>query len=350
MSIVHFPFSILYLPLYIALAFLTACSSSSDAKKGGAVLPASKGLPYELTLLVPKPLYSGELRDTLDAILRQSTPGLPQHEPMFRLNVVYPDGHLADGGFSGRHLTSWRTMRLRLLVDTAATTQLGVAHDVIASPQTEVRATAPTPHMLAVMLGRERQRIIDIFVDAELEREADALRRKFSKRTADALRNLTAASGRSRSVCVPVGLQSAKVGIDFLWTGTNLADRDQNFLYYTYPWDGFDLTAATFTDHRDSVLKANIPGAMPGQWMQTARLDGMPLTLARMRIINNVSQLEVRGLWELRAGALGGPFVALAQIDSAARRVVVVEGFVYSPHSPKRPLIRQLEAALHTFY
>ena len=84
LSIVHFPFpishfplSLLYLPLYITLAFLTACSSSSDAKKGGAVLPASKGLPYELTLLVPKPLYSGELRDTLDAILRQSTPGLP---------------------------------------------------------------------------------------------------------------------------------------------------------------------------------------------------------------------------------------------------------------------------------
>ena len=100
---------------------------------------------------------------------------------------------------------------------------------------------------------------------------------------------------------------------------------------------------------RDSVLRENIPGSQPGQWMQTARIDGRPLVLARTRTIYNKERLELRGLWELRAGALGGPFVALASIDSIRRRVEVVEGFVYSPHSPKRPLIRQMEAALRTF-
>ena len=334
---------------FAVMTMLAGCGGSRERKEGGAVLPSSKGLPYELTLLIPKPLYAGELRDTLDAILRQSTPGLPQHEPMFRLNVVYPDGHLSTGGFGGRHLTSWRTMRLRLLVDTAAVTRIGVARDVMARPQTEVVATAPTPHLLAEMLGRERERIVDIFSDAELEWEAATLRRKYSKRTADALRELTAAAGCEHTVCVPAGLKAAKVGSDFLWTGTNLEDKDQNFLYYTYPWDGGTLTCGSFVSHRDSVLKANIPGSQPGQWMQTARIDGRSLVLARTRIINNVSQLEVRGLWELRAGALGGPFVALARVDSAAGRVVVAEGFVYSPHSPKRPLVRQMEAALHTF-
>lgn len=326
--------------LLLAAMLAGACSQKQDK---AATCPPSRGLPYELVLLIPRGLWTGELRDTLEAILLASTPGLPQHEPMFRLDVVYPDGHLSTGGFSGSHIAAWRTFRLRMLVDTAATEQLGVARDAIARPQVELIATAPTPHDLAAMLSRERERIVDIFVDAELEREAAALRHRHSQYTADSLRPL------NRTVCVPPQLKASKRGQDFLWTGTNLNDRDQNFLYYTYPWDGRELTMDAFVAKRDSVLQRNIPGSLAGQWMQTARIDGRPLTLTRTRTYNNLRILEVRGLWELRAGALGGPFVAWAHTDTAARRVEVAEGFVYSPHSPKRPLIRQMEAALRTF-
>ena len=336
---------------------LVGCRKTDDSrttptnKRDVAEMPPSRGLPYELALLIPRALYAGELRDTIDAILRQSTPALPQHEPIFRINVVYPEGHITDGGFSGRHLAAWRTFRLRLLVDTAPTTRFGLARDVVARPQVEVVITAPTPHELAMLIARERQRLVDIFVEAELQREAEALRRKHSKVTADALQHLTVADGRRRrTVCVPASLRASKVGIDFLWTGTNLADRDQNFLFFSYPWDGRPLSVDAFVAKHDSVLRANIPGSLPGQWMQTARIDDQPLVLARARILNNVQRLEVRGLWELRAGALGGPFVALANIDTLHARVEIVEGFIYSPHSPKRPLIRQMEAALRTFH
>ena len=66
-------------------------------------------------------------------------------------------------------------------------------------------------------------------------------------------------------------------------------------------------------------------------------------------MIHNKVVQEVHGLWELKNGALGGPFVALERVDTAAARVLVCEGFVYSPHSPKRDLLRQMEAALRTF-
>ncbi len=319
---------------------------NSVHKSRTAVLPSSRGLPYELALLIPRTLYTGQLRDTLDAILRGSTPGLPQHEPMFRLNVVYADGHLGDGGFSGRHLTAWRTFRLRLLVDTAQTTQLGVARDVAARPQVEVRATAPTPSQLAQMLGHEREKLTDIFVEAEIEREIVALSRRHSQRVST---ELAAVEPHAR-VWVPTGLKATKRGQHFLWAGTNLVDKDQNYVFYTYPWDGHPLSVASLVQHRDSVMRVNIPGSQPGQWMQTARMDGEPLVLPRARTINNVLFLEMRGLWELRAGPLGGPFVALARVDTARQRVIVSEGFVYSPHSPKRPLVRQMEAAIRTLH
>ena len=45
---------------------------------------------------------------------------------------------------------------------------------------------------------------------------------------------------------------------------------------------------------------------------------------------------------------MGGPFVSLVSVDSVAREVVVAEGFVFSPNSSKRDLLRSLEAGLRT--
>ena len=301
-----------------------ACGSRDKPKTQQK--PVSKGLPYEVVLIVPEPIYGGELKDTLEA----------QHEPMFRLDVVYADGNL----------TSWRTFRNRLIVEVdkdVAQPTMGVAKDPVARLQTEVKVSARNAHELAVFIGENRQRLTDLFVEAELDREAARLRTKYSKSTADALRTF------GHTICVPEGLKASKTGTDFLWTGTNLNDKDQNFVFYSYPWDGQPLTPRQFVEKRDSALKANIPGGQPNQWMQTAREQGMPLLVARTRSINHTVVQEVHGLWELHNGALGGAFVSLERIDSASHRVLVTEGFIYSPHSPKRNLMRQMEAALRTF-
>ncbi len=318
----------------MSLLLLVACGAREEK---GQQKPLSRGLPYELVLIVPEPIYKGALKDTLEAVLKGSTPVLPQHEPLFRLDVVYADGNL----------TPWRTFRNRLVVAVdrkAKEPTMGVAKNPVARAQMEVKVTARNAYELAEYIGKSRQRLTDLFINHELDREAASLRRKYSKMTAD---SLLAVSGHT--VCVPTGLRASKTGTDFLWTGTNLNDKDQNFVYYSYPWDGEALTPEQFVQKRDSALKANIPGAQLNQWMQTAREQGRPLILARMRTINNKVVQEIHGLWEMHNGALGGPFVALERIDSAARKVLVTEGFIYSPHSPKRNLMRQMEAALRTF-
>lgn len=326
--------------LLLAVALLVACGS-----KDGQVQqkPQSRGLPYELVLIVPEPIYRGELKDTLEAVLKGSTPVLPQHEPLFRLDVAYADGNL----------TPWRTFRNRLLVEIdrkAASPTMGVAKDPVARPQLEVKVTARSAHDLAVFIGEQRQRLTDLFVDAELDREAARLRTKYSRMTADSLRRF------GHRICVPEGLRASKVATDFLWTGTNLNDKDQNFVFYSYPWSGQPLTTAQFVQKRDSAMRTNIPGAQVGQYMQTATLPAaadssvrVPLIVVRQRVIGGHSVQEVHGLWEMRGGALGGAFVSLERIDTLARRVLVTEGFIYSPHSPKRNLLRQMEAALRTF-
>ena len=328
------------LSLFLAVVLCVSCGS-----KGGQVQqkPQSRGLPYELVLIVPEPIYRGELKDTLEAVLQGSTPVLPQHEPLFRLDIVYADGNL----------TPWRTFRNRLIVEVdrkAAAPTMGVAKDPVARPQLEVKIAARSAHDLAVFIGEQRQRLTDLFVDTELNVEAARLRSKYSKMTADSL------SRFGHRICVPEGLRASKVATDFLWTGTNLNDKDLNFVFYSYPWNGRPLTEEQFVQKRDSVMRVNIPGAQVGQYMQTATAPSVadstvrqPLIVVRSRLIGSRVVQEVHGLWEMRGGALGGAFVSLERVDTAARRVLVTEGFIYSPHSPKRNLMRQMEAALRTF-
>ena len=64
--------------------------------------------------------------------------------------------------------------------------------------------------------------------------------------------------------------------------------------------------------------------------------------------VNVMDSPALRGLWEMRKGALGGPFVSLAYPDSAQGRLLVTEGFIYSPDTNKRDLVRRMEAALRT--
>ena len=330
----------------VALTF-TACGGREKPESGDGVghKPPSRGLPFEMVVIAPEQAYEGELSDSIDAVLRASTPVLPQHEPMFRLNVVWADGNL----------TPFRTFRMRFIakINPRATKALiGVARDAVAVPQIEVKAEAPSVHELAQLIGRERQRITDLFVEHELDYMAESLQRKHNAAASKTFHELT-----GHTICVPPALKASKRAKDFLWTGTNLNDRDQNFVYYSYPWDGQPLSPEQFVVKRDSALKANIPGSTPNQWMQTASLRPkevltptgavreVPLIVSRARTLNNMYVHEVHGLWEMHNGALGGAFVSLERIDTANNRVLVTEGFIYCPHSPKRTILREMEAA-----
>ncbi|MDX9729940.1 MAG: DUF4837 family protein, partial [Bacteroidales bacterium] len=63
---------------------------------------------------------------------------------------------------------------------------------------------------------------------------------------------------------------------------------------------------------------------------------------------NETDFIEMRGLWTLEGGFMGGPFISYAFIDSASSRAVVVTGFVYAPREEKRELLRQVEALMYT--
>lgn len=319
--------------LLTAMALLTACNETKERKQTAP----SKGLPSELMLVVDREVWTTDVQDTILAIVEGQVPGLMQAEKMFRVTRVFTRD------YAPTHST-FHTI-LRICLDKSLPEPItGTARDTHARPQLEVMVAAPDIDRLRTYLSRNALRLQDLLAEAQIGFRVATLRKKYSRKVSDDLREVL-----GMSVCAPENLVATKKGRDFLWGGTNTLQKDQNILVYTYPWQGEDvMDVDRFVEKRDSVIRRNIPGERPDQWMQTVRQDGVPLTVSRPRTIDGRRVLEVRGLWEMRNGALGGPFVSLARVDTAAARVVVAEGWVYSPSTDKRDLLRQMEAALRT--
>ena len=303
-------------------------------------LPTAKGTPSELLVIVQGALVDTDLADTLQTITDCDAPGLGSAERIFRTMTI------GERGYEKVYRLMHSQLRVELDPNQKQPT-LGVAHDVSARPQLQLRVSAASASDLRCFLSENRERIQHLILDFQLDRLAQMLRHKHSKKVDKELRRL------GYTVSMPVDMQSTKRGRDFLWGSSNRGgDKDINFLFYTLPWTRQDIRDVDwFIQRRDSVLRQNIPGAQEGQWMQTSRADdGSPVVWPMLRRTDEGDLVELRGLWDMHGGFMGGPFVARVRIDTTERRIVVGEGFVFSPNTSKRDLLRSLEAGLRTLH
>ena len=314
------------------------CSCSGDGEKK-RVLVSSKGLPSELLLVVDKTVWDSDLQDSINSIVKAQVPGLMQVEELFRVTRIFSKDYEATH-------TTFHTQLFVKVDKTLDKPLMGTRRNEYAKPQVELVVAAPSIGVLREYLMLNSDRIKEILLEAQIEKRVELLRRKYSKKVDDDLKEVLGMTVRA-----PENMKATKKGNRFLWGGTNLLEKDLNLVVYTYDWHGEDITDVDlYVEKRDSVMKLNIPGSSEGQWMRTVReREGKhPLVECRERRINGRDVLEVRGLWEMRNGALGGPFVSISRVDTAAQRVIVGEGFVYSPSTDKRDLVRQMEATLRT--
>ena len=318
--------------LFVGLFILVSC------KEEKSQLSEAKGTPSELLVVIPSALVDSDVADTLQTITDCDAPGLGSAERIFRTMTIGERGY--------QKVYKLMHSQLRVELDpTLPKPTLGVAHDVSARPQLQIMVRAASADVLKEYLSQNRERIQHLILDFQLDRWANVLLKKHSKRVSQELRRF------GYDVAMPVEMASAKRGKDFLWASSNRGgDKDINFVFYTLPWYGQPIdNIERFVHIRDSVLRANIPGAQEGQWMETMRTpEGDPILWPMLR--NGGQQLEVRGLWSMHAGFMGGPFVARMTIDTLAQRLVFAEGFVFSPNSAKRDLLRSVEAGLRTLH
>lgn len=325
-------------------AFILLLASCSEKKDGERHLQDSMGQPSEVILVMPNGEHAGPLADSLTAVLTSAVPGLNQAEDYFRLSRIPSTMDKAE--------TKKMHSRVVVKIDPSLkAAQMGTAKDVYVRPQTEVMLAAPNVDMLLQYLSQKKQDVLDVLLEGQLQNQANYLRQHASKKVS---KDLKAVLGCT--VAAPEDITFTKKGKDFLWASNRKAEKQLNMVFYRLPYHGEDMYDSKVLCHlRDSVMKANIPGSEPDQWMETTWEDGEPMVSLswdnNYRIddssVNGTSTM--RGLWQMHNGAMGGPFVAKFYYDSSTNKIVVAEGFVFSPSTEKRDLVRRLEASLLTF-
>ncbi len=318
--------------LYYILILLLASSCSSDKRAGEKKVTAkSQSAPYELLIVADKEWIKTQAGDMFVNAIAGPIEGLPQIEPSFRVTTINPSA------FNSTFRTYSNIVRLDISKkhDKAS---VSWSTDVYCTPQLVTTFEAPDEASLLQFLSSEgAQRAIDLLNEQEFKRE----RKLLSKHYSNIVKN-TAKSMFGCTINVPQDIDQVKKGTNFLWGSASKQEFRLNICLYTLPLR--DLTIDDFVASRDSVMKINIPGDREDQWMET---DQRTVT-ARLATHSGNTVLEVRGLWDMRHDAMGGPFISYVQTDTTHSRLLVTEGFIFAPEENKRSLIRQLEASLQT--
>lgn len=181
----------------------------------------------------------------------------------------------------------------------------------------------PSANSLKAFLGGKELNTIAMLIDrSELNRQIHTLQSHHAPKASELAKKLF-----NYDLWVPEDMQSSKTGKDFLWLSNNANSGMQNICLF-------------YSNNMDSVLAVNIKG----------ETDNMHLRTVAGSITRSHSDGReiVRGLWEMEGDAMGGPFVAHCQTDSATGKIFTAFAFIYAPEMNKRNKMKQLEAALYT--
>lgn len=317
--------------LLVAITAMTGCKEDQTKKE---VKGKACSAPYELLVVANKEWLKGPFGTAFMEVMQTEVPCLPQVEPNFRITSVNPSDFTS----------TFKVYSNIVTVDIDrehAEPSMKMARDVYAHPQIILTISAPDNETLVAYCEAHKYEIMDLFVEQELTRERDFLRNTNSGKVATAVYQMF-----GYEVCVPKEINAVKRGDHFIWASSDTeTSNNYNFVIYTLPYTSTtDLTMERLVERRDSVMKIYLEGEKEGQYIQTT-----PKTVLERDIaVDGEYVKEIRGLWRMFGGTMGGPFVEYARIDTTKNLVIITEGFVFAPEKKKRDLIRRMEASLRT--
>ncbi len=319
----------LFLITIILGTFLSACHQGATQMRKNVT-----GRAGETMVVMPKDIWKGKAGDTIRAILGQPQVGLPQGEPLLDLiDVPYE-------AFKDIIKTSRNIIQTRISKNVEKT-GITFTDDVWAYPQATIQINAKTQEQFIDLFVENKDKILSYFIAAEKERNMMNYKRVYEKEVYNVLDK-----DFGFTLKVPSGFRIMKQEKNLIWIQFDTPEIFQGIVVYTFPY----VSDSAFTVNyqlpiRDSLLKANVPGPTKGSYMTTEKqFDQIVNTTTH----NGNYAMEMRGLWAVENDFMGGPYVALSELDLANKRVINVFGFVYRPNKRKRNLLRQVESMLYS--
>lgn len=345
---------LVFLLLFIA-AIVSSCGSSDNKKEN---LPVARGAAGEIILVMDSTNWKGAVGEALRDIFMAPMPGLPQEEPMYRLNYVSPLALnsvlrsaknmifvtiLEGNSQADRKLKSYFTKESLEKIKSDSSLYLYSRQDEFAKGQQILHLFGKTEETLLAQLNANGNHIRGYFDEAENKRLKKALFTKEEKGIENVLKKQ-----HNFFIRVPYGYEIAKNEDRFVWLRQLGRDTDKNIFiaYRNYDTEGL-FSKESLLELREAVAKKYIYDAQDTSlYVTTQRIAPIDTTEINF---NGHYAVKMGGLWKLTDNSLGGPFISYTLVDEALHRLYYIEGFVSSPGQDKIDLMREVEVILATF-
>ena len=324
---------------WFALAGLCVLLSSCQGDGARVALPGKVGAAGELLVVATPEVWKGPAGDTLQALMSQPYPVLPQYEPL--MDVIHLEPDLFD-----RFWKPHRNILVLELADRVDTQEpsLTFYRNKYSRGQIYMVAKARTAESLTEVLLSRGGEMVSLLHAEEALRFADIVALSPNEVVAREVFNKWGIQG-----LWPKDARLAKRTEDFWWIDRQLTrlkggdnhDIQQGFFIHSEPYVSIDqLSLEHVLNRRDAVTRKNVQGPSKGSYMATERR--LFPAYEEMEFDGHFA-LEVRGLWKMENDFMGGPFYSLTVVDEAEARLVTFEGYAYAPYFDKRPYIREVE-------
>jgi len=309
----------------LSLVLLTSCGKSDTV-----TLVSSTGRINHVLIVMNDEDWQGKVGDELKKIIGEPVKGLPQEENQFSINQVDP--------YTFNSL--FKRNRNILFVGLDQEENFYTNKNVHASPQTTLTILSKDKEALIENIRSHATEIVDIFKKNDLALYQKKVTKDFhDPATIETLNNL------GISMKIPFDYKMVEDSGQFLWYRNTFERGLLNIIAYEVPVFDESYTKESLLSFRDSIGKSYIPGQFENTYMRT---EPQFTPIYKEVEFNNVKALESRGLWFVEGDFMGGPFISYTIEDKENERLIVVEGFSYSPSSKKRDVVFELEAILKT--
>lgn len=303
-----------------AILLMYGCSCDMKTTSGGR--------PYEVVVTGNSDDAIIHTRNILQA---PDAEGLPQREPLFDVMTI-------KGRKGGMTDYARSIVTTDINANKYESTKIEYDRNVFARPQIIVRVGTPSATMLNRDSIQVQKTLCSILTRFEMSAEAGRLKKTHNKAAARTVDSIF-----GHTILTDTKMKVLKTGKDFVWLTDNTGMKTQNICIYAY--HGCKLDPETAKAVRDSVMKANMKGDTPDMYMVTATHPAPTFSTTKN---NGNTVMVMRGIWEMKGDAMGGPFVSHSITDSTTMKTITAEAFVFAPGKRKRNMIKQLEAALFT--
>ncbi len=315
--------------LYLVLTVVLVVSCKDKNKSQEKILLDSSGHINNVSVIMDNELWNGQVGEAIRNVLTAPIYGLPQDEPLFTLSQIPPSV------FSG-FVTKSRAI---LIIKMDKTKAIKITNNVYAQPQKVITISGANRQELVGVLEKNAEKIVTTFRNGELAERSRQMAKSPHKYT-------SIKEKLGLTLQFPSIYRIAKETDNFFWLRKDITTGTTNILLYELPLGAItpnDTLVNQIIKVRDSIGKTYIEGSLENTYMVT---EDAYAPFIKETIVDNKPAFETRGIWDLKNGFMGGPFINYIIKDKTNSRWVVIEGFAFAPSVEKRDYMLELEAII----